>query len=279
MAKRIVTKIGNVFCAEIDGKYKCFFQYIMNDITQLNSSVIRVFKRRYPMDYKPDIEEIVSDDVLFYAHTILRVGIEFGAWYKVGKSMNLGEEKCRKVLFGYTHDTIFDEAGHPHQIIHWMVWHLGEDFVRIKKLPEKYYNDFEDGSIFTFMDIIERIKYGFFTSYSDVYKYNIRRRIPFQHADIYVKKGYDNYSIPTYFYFHGNNLVRLVEIVDGKAICMTAEDIAVSNHKMRGVGFSDIWWSHDDFISEEEFERVWNGEKENNIKPYKKTKSNEAENF
>ena len=57
MAKRIVTKIGNVFCAEIDGKYKCFFQYIMNDLVQLNSSVIRVFKRRYPMDYKPDMEE------------------------------------------------------------------------------------------------------------------------------------------------------------------------------------------------------------------------------
>lgn len=25
MAKRIVTKIGYVFCVEIDNKYKCFF--------------------------------------------------------------------------------------------------------------------------------------------------------------------------------------------------------------------------------------------------------------
>ena len=43
MAKRIVTKIGYVFCVEIDNKYKCFFQYVANDMTQLNSSVIRVF--------------------------------------------------------------------------------------------------------------------------------------------------------------------------------------------------------------------------------------------
>ena len=70
--KRIVTKIGDVFCAEIDGEFKAYFQYVANDLTQLNSSVIRVFKKRYPMDYVPVIEEIVKDEVLFYAHTVLR---------------------------------------------------------------------------------------------------------------------------------------------------------------------------------------------------------------
>ena len=25
--KRIVTKIGNVFCVEIENQYKCYFQY------------------------------------------------------------------------------------------------------------------------------------------------------------------------------------------------------------------------------------------------------------
>ena len=28
MAKRIITKVGDVFCVEIDNEYKCFFQYI-----------------------------------------------------------------------------------------------------------------------------------------------------------------------------------------------------------------------------------------------------------
>lgn len=34
MVKRIVTKIGNIFCAEIDGEYKCYFQYIANLCTE-----------------------------------------------------------------------------------------------------------------------------------------------------------------------------------------------------------------------------------------------------
>ena len=102
------------------------------------------------------------------------------------------------------------------------------------------------------------MKYGFYIAKMDVDL--IRPRIPLPYADIYVKKGYDDYSTLTYFYFHGNNLVRMAEIVDGKTIRMTADDIAVSNHKMRGVGFSDIKWYFKDFISEEEFERVWKGE-------------------
>ena len=86
MAKRIVTKMGDIFCVEIDNGYKRFFQYIINDIEALNSSVIRVFKTHYPMDYRPIIEEIVMDEVEFYAHTVLRAGIVYGAWYKVGNS-------------------------------------------------------------------------------------------------------------------------------------------------------------------------------------------------
>ena len=82
MAKRIVTKMGDIFCVEIDNGYKRFFQYIINDIEALNSSVIRVFKTYYPMDYRPIIEEIVMDEVEFYAHTVLRAGIVYGATQK-----------------------------------------------------------------------------------------------------------------------------------------------------------------------------------------------------
>lgn len=268
MAKRIVTKIGNVFCAEIDGRYKCFFQYIMNDITQLNSSVIRVFKRRYPMDYKPRIEEIVSDEVWFYAHTILRFGIVYDAWYKVGNSKNLGEEECRKVLFGSTHNI---RTGTDIRIIeyvdpleNWSIWHIGEDQVFIGKLPEMYFDKIEEGGVIPYCSIVERMKYGFYTFNSTINR--MRNRIPLPCADIYVKKGYDDYSTLTYFYFHGNDVVRLVEIVDGKAIRMTSDDLAANNHKMHGVKFSDIRWYYKDFISEEEFEEVWNGNAAN--KPY-----------
>ena len=81
MAKRIITKIGDIFCVEVDNDYKCYFQYVANDMTVLNSSVIRVFARHYSIDYEPVFEDIVKDEVYFYAHTILRFGILYNAWY------------------------------------------------------------------------------------------------------------------------------------------------------------------------------------------------------
>ena len=44
MAKRIVTRIGNVFCAEIDHECKRFFQYVANNLEEQNSSVIYPFR-------------------------------------------------------------------------------------------------------------------------------------------------------------------------------------------------------------------------------------------
>lgn len=108
MAKRIVTRIGNIFCAEIDGKYKVYFQYIANDTEALNSSVIRGFKRKYPLDYKPNIDEIVKDEVVFYLHTVLREGIENGIWYKVGKSDDLELDKLNRIWFALLDSDYYD---------------------------------------------------------------------------------------------------------------------------------------------------------------------------
>ena len=91
--KRIVTKIGNVFCVEIKNEFKCYFQYVANDWEQLNSSVIRVFKKRYPIESTPAIDEIIQDEISFYVHTVLRAGIANGAWYKVGTSKEVGDTK------------------------------------------------------------------------------------------------------------------------------------------------------------------------------------------
>ena len=44
--KRIVTKIGDVFCAEIDGQYKRFFQYFAIDSTHDASGGQKHFHRR-----------------------------------------------------------------------------------------------------------------------------------------------------------------------------------------------------------------------------------------
>ena len=41
---RVYTKIGDVFCANL-GDYKKYFQLVAYDQTQLNSDVIRAFKK------------------------------------------------------------------------------------------------------------------------------------------------------------------------------------------------------------------------------------------
>jgi len=51
MKKRILnTRVGDVFCVYIDETSKKYLQYIANDLTQLNSDVIRAFKTKYLKD-------------------------------------------------------------------------------------------------------------------------------------------------------------------------------------------------------------------------------------
>ena len=65
---RANTKIGDVFSVKIDNHSKKYFQYIISDLTQLNSDVIRAFKKVYLIDTNPDLSEIVNGEVEFYAH-------------------------------------------------------------------------------------------------------------------------------------------------------------------------------------------------------------------
>ena len=91
MAKRVVTKVGDVFCANIDGKYKRYLQYIVSDLEQLNSDVIRVFKEKYPIDAEPKLDEVVKGEVDFYAHCVVSGGVKRGLWEKVGKCADVGD--------------------------------------------------------------------------------------------------------------------------------------------------------------------------------------------
>ena len=82
--KRVVIRVGNVFCADIKGKFKRYFQYIGLDYEQLNSEVIRVFKTHYPVDAAVNLEEVVKDEIDFYAHVVIRAGFLYNYWEKVG---------------------------------------------------------------------------------------------------------------------------------------------------------------------------------------------------
>ena len=64
---RANTKLGDVFSIKIDDKFKKYIQYIANDLTQLNSDVIKVFKETYSIKSTPDLSEVVKGDIDFYA--------------------------------------------------------------------------------------------------------------------------------------------------------------------------------------------------------------------
>lgn len=154
MAKRIITKIGDIFCVEVDNDYKCYFQYVANDMTVLNSSVIRVFEKHYPMDYVPVFDDIVKDNVYFYAHTILRFGILYNAWYKVGKHSNLGNPS--EITF-----RMYNDVGNPHRTksYHWVKWKINQKQEFIGEMREEYVN-YDLGIVFSYLDIVSKIKTG-----------------------------------------------------------------------------------------------------------------------
>ena len=154
MAKRIITKIGDIFCVEVDNEYKCYFQYVANDMTVLNSSVIRVFSKHYPMDYVPVFDDIVKDDVYFYAHTILRFGILYNAWHKVGKNSNLGNPD--EIMFRWTYD-----VGPIKKSYNWHFWKINQETQFIGEMRKEYVN-YDLGIVFSYLDIVNKIKTGKF---------------------------------------------------------------------------------------------------------------------
>ena len=257
MAKRIVTKVGNVVCVEIDNEYKCFFQYIEKDILQLGSSVIRAFKTRYPMDYKPVIEDIVKDEILFYAHTILRVGIEYGAWYKVGKSKELGLSGLNNVMFG----DVFNYKATPNlQLIevdyleNWTIWKVNEERINIGVLPTEYYEIIEEGGVVPYDEVVTRFRIGYFKVTDK--SYDIIKRRPIAGVNSYTKHEIDGNEC--YFHFIGEDIYREIIVTPQGAIKLTQEEPEKDGSTFHAHKFWEINWKYRDHITEADFLTSWN---------------------
>jgi hypothetical protein len=131
--ERIVTKIGNIFEVTLKSGERRYFQYIANDLTQLNSSVIRVFKRKYATDEKVDFEALLESEVEFNVHTMLKPGIQLGYWRKVGTSDKIGNPS--NILFRETEDSGRGVNDQPVLISHkWFVWRIGEEYRNVGRL-------------------------------------------------------------------------------------------------------------------------------------------------
>jgi Immunity protein 26 len=131
--KRITLQIGDIYEVSLaDGK-KGYVQYIGNDMTQLNSDVVRAFKIRIDNSVEPDLEEIVKSEVDFYSHVAdIKVGIKDGSWTRVGHSDDVGD--IRTPLFRYSRD-----YGNPNVKVseQWFVWRTNEPMVYVGKLENE----------------------------------------------------------------------------------------------------------------------------------------------
>lgn len=125
-------KIGDIYEVPLKGDQKGYLQYIANDMTQLNSDVIRVFKQRYPVGEKVDLENVLKGEVEFYSHvTGMEFGEKDGSWKKIGQSDDIGDLKLP--FFRSTNDTGNTVSND------WYVWHINE--------PSKYVGRLEGENI------------------------------------------------------------------------------------------------------------------------------------
>ena len=159
MAKRIITKIGDVFCVKFDTSKK-YLQYIGRDLTQLNSDIVRAFKKKHDIEYNPDINEIVSDEVDFYAHCDTAAGIKRDCWEKIGKSEDIGT--LDYILFRSSSD-----IGNISIKIseNWWVWKPNEEEVYVGKLTGRN-RLAERGGVYPPEKIVRRMITG---DYGDVF--------------------------------------------------------------------------------------------------------------
>ena len=154
---RIVTKIGNVFAVKQDDSTVKYFQYVANDLTQLNSSVIRAFKKEYGLDSKIDLSEVVKGEVDFYAHCVLKWGIQLGYWEKVGKVADVGKVE---VFFRDTNDYGRKLGEDPVLISEkWFVWKINEKHQSIGRLTGEYLKA-EIGLVVNAENIVTRMRTG-----------------------------------------------------------------------------------------------------------------------
>ncbi len=216
---------------------------------QLNSRVIRVLKQRYPMDYVPVLKDIVADEVDFYAHTILRDGIEDGIWYKVGKEVGDFEKEMEIPIFGSCQGgrRVVEKSLKYDPDDEWYLWKINHDHVRFGILPEKLRDIVEPGSVFSYREIVNRIKYGYYKWNSPAY-FSLRRR-PHPDTDSYVKRETDEST--DYLHFLGEDVVRRIRI-------SSRGDVKIEEgHPLPLPKFWEANWGIDEFITEKELKDAW----------------------
>ena len=132
---RTNTKIGDIFAARLGGNRKKYFQYVANDLSQLNSDVIRALKQEYADDDDPDLAEVVRGEVQFYAHCVTKWGVKMGLWERVGSVPDVGG---LEIVFRRTSDYGRRPDEDPVRISdNWYVWAINGEHRHVGRLNEE----------------------------------------------------------------------------------------------------------------------------------------------
>ena len=151
--RRMKSKIGDIFVVKIDTRTKKFFQYVANDLTQLNSDVIRAFKKQYLVLDNPSLSDIVKDEIDFFAHCVTETGLSLNRWTIVGNSSDLGG---LDMLFRDSEDYSRPEITVSKK---WWVWRINEDQRRVGVLKGESRNS-EIGIVVRPDSIVHRMRTG-----------------------------------------------------------------------------------------------------------------------
>ena len=153
------TKIGDIFSITLDSGKKKYFQYIANDLTQLNSDVIRVFRKEYPKDKIPDFSELLAGYVDFHAHTMINIGVKQHYYKQEGSSVIYAA--TQDILFRDTNDYGNKVGEEPIKFSeNWFVWKINDkSFTKVAKL-EGENRKAEIGIVIPPFAVVERIKTG-----------------------------------------------------------------------------------------------------------------------
>lgn len=76
--------------------------------------------------------------------------------------------------------------------------------------------------------------------------------------NVFIKKRYDEEEVTIFIHFKGKYAIRQIERYSNKTIKLSLQHPFSDDCYLYDQKISDIEWSDMDFISEEEFEEMWN---------------------
>lgn len=164
MAKRIVTKVGDVYQTKETAEGRRYLQLVAIDLIDLNSDVVVVFADQKGADEPPNIE--ADSEIEFYTHTTVSQGVREGLWEKVG-SRAVAVDLSSLVFKSYYGPDIADVAKNmdpgmlpPVPYPNWAVWTPADQERRYVSGAEGIPVKAERGGVFPAPDVLYRIEHG-----------------------------------------------------------------------------------------------------------------------